>query len=371
VYEIAIIGAGPAGSTLARLVGEQFNTVIIDKRCFADMPKPYGSGKCCGGLLAPDAQAMLAKMHLSLPHGVLSEPQIFVVRAIDFQRKLERCYQRYYINMNRWQFDRWLLSLVPSSVDVMEKTRLKSIEKQSDHYRLTLSSYGRMQTIRAKAVIGADGAFSCVRRFAFADRPFPRKYISIQQWVRTDDDQSFFSSIFDSDITDYYSWTIPKCDAMIIGTAVRPGPDAYDKFLMLKSRLIKYGYRFDEILHQEAAHILRAERLSQIAVAADSIALIGEAAGFISSSSAEGFSYAFRSAMALAKALRPGLKGFENRYRAYTDPLKTSIALKILKSRVIYNPYIRNAIMWSGINSMPIRYRPALTNCVVANGGEI
>ncbi len=367
MYDIAIIGAGPAGSTLARLIGKQFNTIIIDKRCFNDMPEHYGSGKCCGGLLAPDAQAMLAKMHLSLPHGVLSEPQIFVVRAIDFQRKLERCYQRYYINMNRWQFDRWLLSLVPSLVDVMEKTSLRLFEKQSDHYKLTLSAHGQPLTIRAKAIIGADGAFSRVRKIAFGDRPFPKKYISIQQWVRTDDDQSFFSSIFDSDITDYYSWTIPKRDAMIIGTAVELGSGASDKFRLLKSRLKKFGYRFGEVLHREGAHLLRTERLNQISTARATIALVGEAAGFISSSSAEGFSYAFRSALMLAKALKPGLNGFENRYRAYTGPLRTNIAMKILKSHVIYNPHIRSAIMRTGINSMPIKYQPVLTGHVVTN----
>ncbi len=367
MYDIAIIGAGPAGSTLARLIGEQFNTVIIDKRCFSDMPADYGSGKCCGGLLAPDAQAMLAKMHLSLPHSVLSEPQIFVVRAIDFQRNLERCYQRYYINMNRWQFDRWLLSLVPSAVDVVEKTTLKTFERQSDHYKLTLSSHGQLQTVKAKVIIGADGAFSRVRKIAFCDRPFPKKYISIQQWVQTDDDQSYFSSIFDSDITDYYSWTIPKRDAMIIGTAVEPGPDAFDKFLLLKSRLKKYGFRFGEVMHREGAHILRTERLNQISTARNSIALTGEAAGFISSSSAEGFSYAFRSALMLAKSLRPGLKGFENRYRAYTGPLRTNIVFKIFKSHVIYNPHIRSAIMRTGITSMPIKYQPELTGHVATN----
>jgi flavin-dependent dehydrogenase len=359
MYDAAIIGAGPAGSTLARLIGEQFNTVIIDKRDFSSMPERYGSGKCCGGLLAPDAQAMLAKMHLSLPHGVLAEPQIFVVRAIDIQRKLERCYQRYYINMDRWQFDRWLLSLVPSTVDIREKTTLKSFEKRSDHYKLTLSSYGRVRTVNAKAIIGADGAFSRVRKIAFGDRALPKKYISIQQWVKTDDDQSFFSSIFDTDVTDYYSWTIPKRDAMIIGTAVEPGPDAFDKFKLLKTRLKECGFRFGKVLHQEGAHILRTERMKQICTARDSVALTGEAAGFISSSSAEGFSYAFRSALMLAKALRPGLKGFEHRYRAYTSPLRSNIALKILKSHVIYNPRIRSAIMRTGINSMPIRYQPA------------
>ena len=104
MYDVAIIGAGPAGSTLARLIGDQYKTAIIDKRCFRDFPEGYGSGKCCGGLLAPDAQAMLAKMRLSLPREVHCEPQLFVVRAIDIQRNIERCYQRYYINMNRWQF---------------------------------------------------------------------------------------------------------------------------------------------------------------------------------------------------------------------------------------------------------------------------
>ena len=362
MYDIAIIGAGPAGSILARLVGEQFNTVVIDKRCFRDIPERYGSGKCCGGLLAPDAQAMLAKMRLSLPHEVLAEPQIFVVRAIDFQRNLERCYQRYYINMDRSQFDRWLLSLIPSSVDIIEKTGLKSFEKLSDHYKLTLSSHGQTRTIRARMLVGADGAFSRVRRLAFGDRPFPKKYISIQQWVHLDEDQSFFSSIFDSDITDYYSWTIPKRDAMIIGTAIETGPDAYDKFRLLKSRLKKYGYRFGEVLHREGAHILRTERLNQISLARDSIALTGEAAGFISSSSAEGFSYAFKSSLMLAKALRPGIKGFEKRYRTYTSPLRTNIAIKIFKSHVIYNPHIRAAIMRTGINSMPIKFqsRPAV-----------
>ena len=38
-------------------------------------------------------------------------------------------------------------------------------------------------------------------------------------------------------------------------------------------------------------------------------------------------------------------------HRAFTGPLRTNIALKILKSRVIYNPHIRSAIMRTGINN--------------------
>ena len=114
----------------------------------------------------------------------------------------------------------------------------------------------------------------------------------------------YFVSEIDSDVTDYYSWTIPKRNALVIGTAVEPGPDANSKFQLLKTRLKQYGFDFGKTLHTEAAYILRPTRHNQIFTAKDSIALIGEAAGFISPSSAEGFSYAFRSASLLAKSLR-------------------------------------------------------------------
>jgi flavin-dependent dehydrogenase len=32
MYDIAIIGAGPAGSTLARLVAERYRVLLVDKR---------------------------------------------------------------------------------------------------------------------------------------------------------------------------------------------------------------------------------------------------------------------------------------------------------------------------------------------------
>ena len=61
-YDLAIIGSGPAGSTLARLVDSSIRTIIIDKKketagCFE---------KPCGGLLAPDAQRALSRYNITL-----------------------------------------------------------------------------------------------------------------------------------------------------------------------------------------------------------------------------------------------------------------------------------------------------------------
>ena len=81
--DVAIIGAGPAGATLARRLAETTNyrVTLLDRRAL-DRPQ-QGVGKCCGGLLAPDAQRSLARQGLILPLEILVDPQIFAVRTID------------------------------------------------------------------------------------------------------------------------------------------------------------------------------------------------------------------------------------------------------------------------------------------------
>jgi flavin-dependent dehydrogenase len=105
MYDVAIIGAGPAGATLARLIGNQYKVLLIEKRRLPDQSEGFSAIKCCGGLLAPDAQMMLSKLGLGLPKSVLEDPQLFVVKSIDIRQGLERYYQRHYINMNRKKFE--------------------------------------------------------------------------------------------------------------------------------------------------------------------------------------------------------------------------------------------------------------------------
>lgn len=72
MYDVAIIGAGPAGATLARLIGNKLKVLLVDKRRPAESKElSYQKSKCCGGLLAPDAQQMIAKLGLGLPGDVI------------------------------------------------------------------------------------------------------------------------------------------------------------------------------------------------------------------------------------------------------------------------------------------------------------
>ncbi len=352
MYDVAIVGAGPAGATLARLIGPHYRVLLIEKRRLADDSGLLAPPKCCGGLLAPDAQRMLSVMGLGLPRNVLEEPQLFVVKAVDLRRDLERSYQRHYINMDRQRFDTWLLSMVPSSVEIRTDCRFTDFTRDSEGFTLSLRHSGVTETVRTKILVGAGGANSRVRRLLTPQRPCSLRYIAIQECVEKDHNLLYFTSLFDREITDYYGWTIPKADHLLIGAALHPGPAASARFDLLKDKLRRHGFEFGRTLRREGAYIVRPTRQADLVASADGIALIGEAAGWISPSSAEGFSYAFRSALALAQALRPGPQGFERRYRDRIRPLRLNLLLKHWKSRVVFNPALREAVMRSGLQSV-------------------
>jgi len=97
---------------------------------------------------------------------------------------------------------------------------------------------------------------------------------------------------------------------------------------------------------------VRPRHITDVVAASQGIALVGEAAGWISPSSAEGFSYAFRSAPAVANALQHTPRGFEKRSRERVRTLRCNLLLKHWESRVVFNPSPRKVVMVSGLRSV-------------------
>lgn len=351
MYDIAIIGGGPAGAMLARLVGKKFKVILLDKRCL-DNECNNNINKCCGGLLAPDAQNIIARLGLGIPKEILVDPQLFAVRTIDIKNNLEGFYQRFYFNMDRDKFDKWLVSLIPDEVDKRFGSTFKNFQEIDEGYRINYIRKGNPEDVKARTIIGADGAFSKVRRIAFSKEPFPKTYISIQEWFKRTEYMPYFTAVFDEEISDFYSWIIPKGDNVLLGSALKPGSQAKEKFLLLKKKLVGMGFSLENSIKTEGAYIYRPTSTRQICFGKDNIALIGEAAGAISPSSAEGFSYAFKSALYLAESLEEGLEGFTNRYKHKSRELKRNVFFKNLKSPAMYNPGLRKIAIKSGLQRM-------------------
>ena len=321
MYDVMIIGAGPSGATLARLLSKNYRVLLIDKRELRS-PEPHkGVEKCCGGLLAPDAQYMLAKLGLGVPKHVLLGPQLFTVRTIDLDNSIERFYQRHYINIDRERFDRWLVSLLPDNITDIFGCHYEMSAEGEDGIKVTYTKQGQRYQALTRVLVGADGANSMIRRHWLPDEAYPNLYISIQEWYETEKASPYYSSIFDSEITDFYSWTIPKEDCLVIGSALQVGTDVNRKFELLKEKLSRYGFCFKKRIKRNGAFIYRTTNLKQIQYGRNNMALIGEAAGWISPSSAEGIN---------------------------------NIVFKNLKSPAMYNKVIRNLVMKSGLLSMKV-----------------
>ena len=353
-YDIAIIGAGPAGATLARRLHPDFNVLLLDRR---DLLEPTGRSddKCCGGLLAPDAQEIFGRMGLAIPKSVLVDPQLFLVRTMDFDTGRERHYQRFYFNMDRTRFDSWMVSLVPDSVDLAFGCKFTGFVEEREGVSFALTHGGKVHTVHARMLVGADGAWSRVRNQAFPEVPIKR-YVAIQEWFPTDDPVAHFGAVFDSSLTDFYGWTIAKDNQLVVGIALEEGPDLLQRFNTFKQKLGQHGYKLGDPIKREGTRINRPASGRQICTGNDRVALVGEAAGFISPSSAEGISYGIKSAMALAEALDEGFFDLGRHYAKHAAPLKRNIALKNLKRPFLYNPVLRNLAMSSGLMSSKLEW---------------
>lgn len=370
MYDILIIGAGPAGSNLARLLASdktnQYKVGLVEKRRLNQPVDPHRQ-KACGGLLSPDAQKMLAKLGLNIPSNILEDPQIFKVRTIDFDNNLERYYQRYYYNMDREKFDRYLFSLIPESIDKHLGEVVSSIHVNDDHWEVHLNQ-GKT-VLKAKFLVAADGAGSFVRRRVLGEYVSPEKYISIQKWYPIASTTPYYTGIFDSEITDYYSWTIQKGDHLILGTALplngphaKPAQERLQTFDLLREKTANYlGLSLDTPSKTEGAFIERSTSVRQLRFASRlslssgeklSLALLGEAAGATSPTSAEGFSYALDTSLKLYESLIHGLESAELRYDLSCDSIRRNIFLKNLKSPAMYSKNIRKLVMKSGIGSL-------------------
>jgi flavin-dependent dehydrogenase len=344
-YDIAIAGSGPCGAILAMLLSKQgLKIIIIDKRNL-DCEQPR-SNKACGGLLSPDAQRLMAKLDIDLPNAILVDPQLFSVKTIDLVTNAKRFYQRFYLNMDREKFDRYLVSLLPKNVTKKYSYMIKDIRYVNDAYELDLTGNGMNEVIPAKKLIGCDGAGSSVRRVFFSDvRMNVKEYFVIQEVYKSANNRSEYCAIFDNSLTSYSGWAIPKNGTVTIGMAFLKGTDGEDRFNRLKNKLTEQGFDLSDRIRREGSLLLRPCGYLKTYVRNNgTVFLAGEAAGYVSPSSAEGFSFAMNCAYALSQAFNKG-GSIERNYRSRMVPIKLKLFLKLFKVPFMYNQILRNVIM--------------------------
>ena len=348
-YDVAVIGGGPAGAVFAKelaLGNPSLKILLVDAQ-------NEGRRKVCGGLLAPDAQKVLAKQGLTLPKSVLADPQIFAVETIDLTSRDVKYYQRHYLNMDRYAFDKWLISLIPDGVDIVNGLCKAVVREGDGSFKLNIAIEGTDKEFFALSLVGADGANSIVRRSFFGKSIF--HYIAIQQWFESDGGKvPYYSCIFDEKTSDSCSWTIHKGNYVVFGGAFRR-EGCREAFAEQKSRLEAFlGNSFGEVKKTEACLVSSPRRMRDFKTGEGSVFLLGEAAGFISPSSFEGLSCAMYSGKLLADAFAKcaSHEKVQKLYRKETRSLRLKLRIKSVKRAILCNPFTRKIIMKSGLQSI-------------------
>ena len=345
MFDIVVIGAGPAGSVAAYAAARRgFDVALVDRRTF---PRD----KACGDGVGPGAVRVLRELgidaafeqHPAVEHLTVFDPD---GRRLDSAIPDIDGRPMYGHVIARYDFDHELFraALEAGAAD-FTGMRYTSMTAAPDRRQVTLrSSEGTETTLDARLVIGADGAYSAVRRTLSNNPRRDTRHLSVAlRAYASSGDFLPGGSIGPRLVLDYssellpgYGWVFPLGDGRVnIGvgalvSALKARDDDLKTMLgafaeRTRARGIQLGELQDQRAHQ-LPHVGGMPKLTY-----PRATLLGDAASMINPVSGEGIAYAVTAAAEFVEALPRQLddaatlnaalsrfeRDFRRRYRAH------------------------------------------------------
>ena len=307
--DVAIVGAGPAGSWAAeRLARAGARVALFDPSHPREKP--------CGGGLTGRA---LQLIHGSLPHGMVPGVEIASAtfthgaRSADVGLTGDRSGFPPLLVAARREFDAALLAAAKAAGTTHHPHRVLRVGRDGDGWMVTT----RDGSHRAQWLIGADGTNSLVRRHVTS--PFARADLSIATGYFVHGASSRDIVVAFEDDPPGYLWSFPRPDHLAVGICAQADRAASGDLLARTKHWIDRQVAVAAGLKLERYSwpipSLGERALARDCPSGDRWMLAGDAAGLVDPITREGIFFALRSGELAAEALIAGA-GAAARYAA-------------------------------------------------------
>lgn len=303
---VAVVGSGPAGSSAAETLAKAgIETYLIERKL--DNAKP------CGGAiplcmvdefnLPPEIiDRRVRKMKMISPSNI----EVNIGGTLKDDEYIGMCRREVldgFLRERAHKLGAKLINGTVYGVDIPTNSTAPYTIHYADHSSGSLE--GTAQTLQVDVIIGADGANSRVAKAI--DAGDYNYAIAFQERIRLPEDKMAYYHelaemyVGDDVSPDFYAWVFPKHDHVAVGTGTMKVNKAKIKHLQAGIRQ-RAAHRLEggEIIKVEAHPIPEHPRPRRVV---GRVALVGDAAGYVTKSSGEGIYFAAKSGRMCAETI--------------------------------------------------------------------
>jgi geranylgeranyl reductase family protein len=355
--QIAIVGAGPAGTWASTLLARRGHSVTL-----IDAQVPWE--KPCGGGVTAKALTSIGIFESDLPRNNIDRITIYFgdTRSVTVNPKDPVAV------VSRRDLSKYLVEEAEKSGVSLLKKRVTKIERITRGWLLST----RDSSLQSDFLIGADGATSLVRRTVSTGIQPEDLCVTLGYFIPGNFPphmKIYFAPAFEG-----YIWSFPRPTHTSYGLITRSEPGWTGRAKTLLSNFIAADLGA-EVLEQGEFYsapvpCLGPRSWKKNQISGDGWALIGDAAGLVDPITGEGIYYAFKSAEILAETL--------DRRDLYQTKIQMEIGRELQRSARMYTRFYRGRFLGADFKKRTVQLaqrsktlKTVLGNLIAGNQGYL